>query len=396
LQTYDLFAPALTLADRYSLFAKMRSEPGLCRVEPFGAYAAARYEDAAAILKDPRRFSSEALAVTAEPAWLGPNPVAHSLVSMDPPRHTPLRALITRAFGPKGMARLEAQVRRVSEELAEAAVRQGEVELVDAFTFVLPRNIIGAMLGLDPSTFSEFKRWSTNMGMLTSATTEAQYEAVRSVVREMKDYLTEVIQARRRRPGEDMVSDLLQAEVEGQKLTDEQLLSFLFLLLPAGMETTSQVLGNAVLRLAQHPEHLELMKADKAHIPRFIEEVLRCHPPTQLSFRMAMQDVELSGTKVPAGSLVLGLVGSANHDERVFEHPERFLPGRAKGTQHLSFGYGVHFCLGAQLARMEARLGLEALVTRIRGLRLCSPEVQWLPGFTIHGPAVLPVELLPA
>jgi len=251
LQTYDLFAPALTLADRYSLFAKMRSEPGLCRVEPFGAYAAARYEDAAAILKAPRRFSSEALAVTAEPAWLGPNPVAHSLVSMDPPRHTPLRALITRAFGPTGIARLEAQVRRVSEELAEAAVRQGEVELVDAFTFVLPRNIIGAMLGL-------------------------------------------------------------------------------------------------------------------------------------------------SGTKVPAGSLVLGLVGSANHDERVFEHPERFLPGRDKGTQHLSFGYGVHFCLGAQLARMEARLGLEALVSRIRGLRLCSPQVQWLPGFTLHGPAVLPVELLPA
>ena len=134
MQTYDLFAPGLTLADRYALFAQMRSEPGLCRVEPFGAYAAARYEDAAAILKDPRRFSSEALAVTAEPAWLGPNPVAHSLVSMDPPRHTPLRALITRAFGLTGMARLEAQVRRVSEELAEAAVRQGEVELVDAFT----------------------------------------------------------------------------------------------------------------------------------------------------------------------------------------------------------------------------------------------------------------------
>ncbi|HYO69969.1 MAG TPA: cytochrome P450, partial [Archangium sp.] len=131
-------------------------------------------------------------------------------------------------------------------------------------------------------------------------------------------------------------------------------------------------------------------------IPRFVEEVLRYEPPSQLSFRMAMQDVELAGTKVPAGSLVLGLIGSANRDERVFEQPERFLPGREKATQHLSFGYGVHFCLGAQLARMEARLGLEALVSRIRGLRLRSPETQWLPGFTIHGPAVLPVELVPA
>jgi hypothetical protein len=396
MQTYDLFAPTLTMADRAALFAKMRSEPGLCRVEPFGAYAAARYEDAAAILKDPKRFSSEALAVTAAPAWLGPNPVAQSMLSMDPPRHTPLRALITRAFGPAGMARLEARVRQVSEALAEAAVRQGEVELVDAFTFALPRDIIGAMLGLDPSTFSEFRRWSTNMGLISSARTPEQYEEIRSVVREMKEYLTDVIHARRRQPGEDMVSDLLQAEVEGQKLTDEQLLSFLFLLLPAGMETTSQLLGNAVLTLARHPEQLELMRADKTHIPRFVEEVLRYEPPTQLSFRMAMQDVELAGTKVPAGSLVLGLIGSANRDERVFEQPERFLPGREKATQHLSFGYGVHFCLGAQLARMEARLGLEALVSRIRGVKLRSPEVRWLPGFTIHGPAVLPVELVAA
>ncbi|WP_375772991.1 cytochrome P450 [Archangium gephyra] len=388
--------PGLTMSDRPALFAKMRSEPGLCRVEPFGAYAAARYEDAAAILKDPRCFSSEALAVTAEPAWLGPNPVAQSMLSMDPPRHTPLRALVTRAFGPAGMARLEAQVRKVSEALAEAAVRQGEVELVDAFTFVLPRDIIGAMLGLDPSTFSEFKRWSTNMGLISSARTPEQYEAVRATVREMKDYLSEVIQARRRQPGEDMVSDLLQAEVEGQKLTDEQFLSFLFLLLPAGMETTTQLLGNSVLMLARHPEQLERMRADKTHIPRFIEEVLRYEPPTQLSFRLAVQDVELSGTKVPAGSLVLGLVGSANRDERVFEQPERFLPGRDKATQHLSFGYGVHFCLGAQLARLEARLGLEALVSRISGLRLRSPEVQWLSGFTIHGPEALPVELIPA
>lgn len=395
MQTYNLFAPA-TMAERHALFAKMRSEPGLCRVELFGAYAAARYEDAAAILKDPQRFSSEALAVTAEPAWLGPNPVARSMLSMDPPRHTQLRALINRAFGPAGMARLEAQVRQVSEELAEAAVSQGEVELVDAFTFVLPRNIIGAMLGLDPSTFSEFKRWSMNMGLISSATTQAQYEEIRSVVREMKDYLTAVIQERRRRPGEDMVSDLLRAEVDGQKLTDEQLLSFLFLLLPAGMETTTQLLGNSIVTLAQYPEHLELMRADKAHIPRFIEEVLRYESPTQLSFRMAMQDVELAGTKVPAGTLVLGVIGSANRDERVFEQPDRFLPGRDKGNQHLSFGYGVHFCLGAQLARMEARLGLEALVSRISGFRLRSPEIQWMPGFTMHGPAVLPVELAAA
>ncbi len=395
MSTYNLFAPT-PMAERYAMYAKMRAEPGLCRVEAFGAFAAARHEDVAAILKDPQRFSSEALAVTAEPPWLGPNPVAQSLVTKDPPNHTRLRALINRAFGPAGMARLEARVRQESEALAEAAVRQGGVELVDAFTFILPRNIIGAMLGLDPSTFSEFKRWSLNMGLISSATTPEQFEGVRSTVREMKDYLTGVIQARRRQPGEDMVSDLLRSEMEGRALTDDEILSFLFLLLPAGMETTTQLLGNCIIHLAQRPEQLERARADLAHAPRFIEEVLRYESPTQTSFRLATQDVELAGTKIPAGTLVLGLLASANRDERVFERPDEFLPGREKGNQHLAFGYGIHFCLGAQLARLEARLGLEALVSRVRGLRLRSPEIQWLPGFTIHGPAVLPVELIPA
>jgi hypothetical protein len=234
------------------------------------------------------------------------------------------------------------------------------------------------------------------MGLISSATTPEQFEGVRSTVREMKDYLTGVIQARRRQPGEDMVSDLLRSEMEGRALTDDEILSFLFLLLPAGMETTTQLLGNCIIHLAQRPDHLERARADLAHVPRFIEEVLRYESPTQTSFRLATQDVELAGTKIPAGTLVLGLLASANRDERVFERPDEFLPGREKGNQHLAFGYGIHFCLGAQLARLEARLGLEALVSRVRGLRLRSPEIQWLPGFTIHGPAVLPVELIPA
>ncbi|WP_205525780.1 cytochrome P450 [Pyxidicoccus trucidator] len=393
MQTYDLFAPT-TDAERLDLYARMRGEPGLCRIAPFGAYAAARYEDVRAIQKDAQRFSSEALAVSAAPPWLGPNPVAQSLVTRDPPRHTQLRALVNRAFGPSGMARLEAQVRREAETLAEAAVRQREVDFVDALSFVLPRNIIGRMLGLEPSTFTEFKRWSVNMGLISSAVPE-QHQGIRDTVKEMEAYLGDVIAARRRQPGDDMVSDLVRAEVEGQQLTDAEVLSFLFLLLPAGMETTAQLIGNAAILLARFPEHLEHARADKAHIVRFLEEVLRYEPPAQFAFRVAVTDVELSGTKVPAGSLVMGLVASANRDERVFEQPDRFLPGRDKGTQHLSFGHGIHFCLGAQLARMEARLALEALVPRIRAVELRSPDIQWLPGLTIHGPRTLPVDLIP-
>ncbi|QSQ22545.1 cytochrome P450 [Pyxidicoccus parkwayensis] len=394
MKTYDLFAPA-SEAERHELYARMRAEPGLCRIEPFGAYAAARYDDVRTIQKDAQRFSSEALAVTAEPPWLGPNPVAQSLVTKDPPRHTQLRALVSRAFGASGMARLEAQVRREAETLAEAAVRRREVDFVDALSFVLPRNVIGRMLGLEPSTFTEFKRWSVNMGLISSAVPE-QHQGIRDTVKEMEAYLGDVIAARRRQPGDDMVSDLLRAEVEGHQLTDAEVLSFLFLLLPAGMETTAQLIGNAALLLARFPEQLEHARADATHIPRFLEEVLRYEAPTQFAFRIAVTDVELSGTTVPAGSLVMGLVGSGNRDERVFEQPDRFLPGRDKGNQHLTFGHGIHFCLGAQLARMEARFALEALVPRIRAVKLRTPDVEWLPGLTIHGPRTLPVELVPA
>ena len=393
--TYDLFAP-MTDEERQALFARMRAEPGLCRVEPLGAYGAARHEDATAILKDPQTFSSEALAVTAEPPWIGPNPVAQSLLTKDPPAHTRLRALINRAFGASGIARLEVRVREVSERAAEAAVRQGEVDLVEAFTHVVPRDIIGDMLGLDPSTFPHFKRWSQGMAGITAAVTPAQQEECRSVVREMKVALVEVIEARRRQPAQDMVSDLLQAEVEGRKLSDDELLSFLFLLLPAGMDTTTQLLGNALLTLARRPEQLEQARADKAHVPRFLEEVLRYEPPSQLSFRLATRDVELAGTRIPAGSLVLGIIGSANRDERVFDQPDLFLPGRSKGNQHLTFGYGIHFCLGAQLARLEARIALEAFVSRVRGIQLCSPAVEWIPAIASHGPLALPARLRPA
>jgi hypothetical protein len=377
------------------MYAKMRSEPGLCRIEPFGAYGVSRYEDILAVQKDAQRFSVAAIAAVAEPSWIGHNPQAHSLIAKDPPRHTQLRALVSRAFGPTGMARLESVVRREAEALAEAAVRQRDVDFVDAFSFLLPRNIIGHLLSLDRSIFPELKRWVFTINLVASATPE-DYEGIRAAVKEMKHYLGDVIAERRRKPGEDMVSDLIQAEVEGSKLSDDDLMAFLFLLVLAGMETTTHLIGNAAIHLARLPEQFERARADKAHIPRFIEEVLRYESPIKLNFRTAVSDVELSGTRIPAGSLVLGLIMSGNLDERVFEQPEQFLPGRDKGTQHLTFGQGIHFCLGAQLARMEARFALEALVSRSRGLKLRSPEIEWIPSYGLHGPQVLPVEIIPA
>ena len=262
MDTYDLLGTR-TEQERQELFARMRAQPGLCRVEPLGAYAAARYEDAAVLLKDPRTFSSEALALTAAPPWMGPNPVAESLLTKDPPEHTRLRALVSRAFGATGMARLERHVRAVCARLADAAVKQGQVDLVDAFTHRVPRDVIGHLLGLDEALWPHFLRWSQGMAGITSALTPAQQEECRQVVREMKVALLEVMAARRRQPEDDLVSDLLVAEVEGRVLTEDEVLAFLFLLLPAGMDTTTQFLGNVLVTLLRHPEQWEQARGSR-------------------------------------------------------------------------------------------------------------------------------------
>jgi hypothetical protein len=395
MQELNLASPEMLFAP-YPLLAQVRAQPTLLKAAPLNGYVVTRYNDVLAVLKDPQRYSSAGLRAVGEPPWLGRNYLAQAMVSEDPPRHTKLRALVNRAFGPTGLSRLERLIRSLAEEFAAAAVEQGEVDFVDAFSIQLPRAVIGHMLGLEPSTFPKMKRWSTAMSTVTTAFTPSEQEEIRSAFREMASDLNEVIAARRKNPREDMVSDLVRAEVDGQILTDDEIMSFLFLLLPAGMETTTHLLGNAAVMLAQHPEELERARQAQSYIPLFIEEVLRFESPVRAAYRISTADVELSGTQIPAGSIVVPLLSSANRDERVFPDADQFRPGREKVGQVLSFGYGIHFCLGASLARMEARYGLEELLSRIRGIRLTTPEVNWLPSLAVRGPQTLPVQLIRA
>ncbi|WNG37831.1 cytochrome P450 [Archangium violaceum] len=390
----NLLAPEVQ-ANPYPFLAELQRSSPVCQVDPNGAWLVTRYEDMVAALKDPHRFSSEGLALLAEPPWLGSNPSARSLVTAEPVRHGKLRTLVNRAFGVTGMARLEALVRQLAEELATEAVLRREVDFVEEFAFALPRAVIGHMLGLDRSVFPKLKRWGTAMAVVSAATTPEMQAEVRDAIAEMGHYLDEIIESRRREPHEDLVSDLLRAEVDGQQLSREDLVRFLFLLLPAGLETTTNLLGNMAMYLARHPEHVEKARTDKAHAVNFIEEVLRFECPIQALFRLTSTDVLVGGTTIPQGSMVILSSAAANRDERQFSEPERFLPGREKQTQHLAFGHGIHFCLGTQLARMEARLGLEALLSRIQGVVMKRGEVQWIPSLAVRGPAVLPVELLP-
>ena len=390
----NLLAPEYQ-TDPYPFLTELRNRSPVCQVDPNGVWFVTRYDDVMAALKDPQRFSSEGLALLAEPPWLKPNPFAQSLVTAEPVRHGKLRALINRAFGVTGMARLEAFVRQTAEELATEAVRRRDVDFVQEFAFLLPRAVIGHMIGVDRSVYPKLQRWGMAMATVTGADTPEKQHEIRDALGEMGRYLDEVLEDRRRQPREDMVSDLLRAEVDGQRLSREDLVSFLYLLLPAGLETTTNLLGNMAVYLSRYPEHLEKAREDKAHRVNFIEEVLRFECPIPLGYRLTSTDVRIGDTTLPQGSMVFLSAASANRDERQFSEPERFLPGRDKQTQHLTFGHGIHYCLGAQLARLEARIGLEALLPRIQALVMKRREIDWVYSLAVRGPAALPVELIP-
>jgi cytochrome P450 len=212
---------------------------------------------------------------------------------------------------------------------------------------------------------------------------------------ELGRYLAEVLAQRRREPCDDLLSALLAAEIDGQRLSDPELIGFAFLLLVAGNETTTNLLGNGLLALLAHPEELARVRRDPRRIPALVEEVLRYDGPIQFLFRQATQDVELSGVTIPAGALVLPLLGSANRDEAQFADADRFDVSR-NSQGHLAFGLGIHFCLGASLARLEARIALEELLSRFDGFELLEPRVQYVDSYLVRGPKRLSVRALPA
>jgi hypothetical protein len=265
------------------------------------------------------------------------------------------------------------------------------VDFVSAFSLRLPVRVLNLFFGLDPKLWPRMRVWADDLlSIPASQPTPERMEEIRHSLVEMEECFQALIASRRAEPREDLVSDLLREE----GLTDEELMSFLFSLLPAGFETTVHLLSNTLLVLARHPRELERVREDTRLIPRLIEEVLRYDPPGQSSIRLVTEDVELGGVRIPQGAVVAVLLGSAMRDEQRFAEPDRFNLDR-EGQSHLPFGHGIHFCLGAMLARMEARLGLEALFSRIRGVSLTGQEVQWSQSIIARGPVSLPVRFEP-
>jgi cytochrome P450 len=312
-----------------------------------------------------------------------------SLIGQDPPIHTGLRNIVNRGFTPRRISALEAGIRVRVVALVDALAERDEIELVRDLAAPLPVMVIAELLGLDPEQHAQFKRWADDMIVGSSGRDVAEADVDRSVA-ELRGFLEGAIDERRGQPGDDLISVLVHAEEDDGVLTARQVLNFVQLLLAAGSETTTNLLGSAVFHGLRHPSQWSAVRRDPALVPALLEETLRFDSPVQLVMRLVTEDTEIGGGKIPAGARIFVLLGSANRDPAQFPDADRFDIHR-RATGHLGFGLGTHFCLGASLARLQARLAVEALLTRLPDLALVSESVEHHGSFLVRGPRSLPL-----
>jgi len=316
-----------------------------------------------------------------------------TILQMDEPEHRLHRALVSPTFRSKVLERWEGDlVQRVVDELLDDFAADGSADLVQQLTFHFPVQVIAEILGLPRADFPRFQRWAIE---ITSVT--ANWDRGVAASEALRDYFAGVVEERRVRPADDLISDLLTVEVDGRRLDDEEIFSFLRLLLPAGVETTYRASGNLLYGLLTNPDQLRAVREDRSLLPDAFEETIRWEPPVTVILRRAMADTELAGVPVTAGADVGLLLGSANRDERKYEHPDRFDLFR-ESRQSLGFGFGVHVCLGMHLARMETRVAVNALLDRMPDLALDPAPDQDLhiKGMAFRSPIALPVAFTPS
>jgi cytochrome P450 len=312
-----------------------------------------------------------------------------TVLNSDPPDHTRYRGILNRGFTPREIGSLEPRIREITNRLVDAMLAGGgSADLVSELTVPLPVTVIAELLGVDASRHADFKRWSDAF-VSQMERGAVGLDATIATMREFNEYFAAQIERRRSEPSDDLISKLVQAETSEGRLSPLELLAFTRLLLVAGNETTTNLVGNAVIALLKHPAELERLRADRGLVPNAVEEALRYDSPVQGLPRVAAQEVELGGEKIPEGARVMLMIGAANRDPERWSEPDRFDVTRDT-TGHLGFGFGIHFCLGSHLARLEARCALEAIVTRLPNLRAAG-EVVRTPNPILRGPARLPV-----
>ena len=386
-----------TVQDPYPDYARLRSRSPVHRSRLMKAWVFSRHADVDLILRDHRHFSNAPAKrnLTRRQRVSLPSPDDSSLLFIDPPDHTRLRSLVSKAFTRRAINALESHIRRLMETLLDEVDPAG-FDLMEAVADPLPQIVIAEMLGVPPEDRTRFCRWSKQRARIVDPTiTRRERELAEQAARSLDKYFLPIIRARRKAPEDDIISALVQVEEQGDVLTEKEMLEMLCLLLVAGNETTTNLIGNGMLALLRNPDQFARLREDPSLIPSAVEELLRFDSPVQMDFRGAVADCEVNGFALRQRDQVVLLLGSANHDPTAFPDAERLDVGRRAGS-HISFGRGIHYCLGAPLALLEGRVALEVLMERFASMRLLDERPVFRNSVVLRGLESLPVAAVPA
>lgn len=384
--------------DPYSVYHRLQTEDPVHH-GVFDSLVFSRYDDCLAVLRDPRSSSdgrnSTVYQEAVERGEMEPydRVLPQPFLFLDPPDHTRLRGLVSKAFTPKVVETLRPRIQQRVDALLDGVAERGSFEVIEDLAYPLPVAVICEMLGVPAEDHVTFKEWSREAARSLDPETALPPDVVESrrhVFESFGQYFTGLIAERRQRPRDDLLSALIAAEEAGDKLTEAELLSTCILLLVAGHETTVNLIGNGMLALLRHPDQLRLLRDDPSLATSAVEEVLRYDPPVQMTGRVALEDMEVAGATIRKGQQTILLLAAANRDPAQFPHPERFDITRTE-NHHLAFGFGIHFCLGAPLARVEGQITLSALVRRFDGLELLTGQPEYKENIVLRGLASLPV-----
>ena len=385
--TYSPYAYGIH-EDPYPVYARLRAEAPLYRNDEFDFWALSRHADVLGAFRNVDGFSN-AFGVSLDPSAFGPD--AHrfmSFLALDPPRHTRMRSLVGKGFTPTKVAQMEDRIRAIAVEHLEPALERGSFDFIGDFAGKFPMDVISDLVGVDRADRPEIRRLADLLVHREDGVFDVPPAGMEAALT-LLGYYQAMVDDRRRTPRDDLTSSLMAAEIDGDRLTDEEIIGFLFLMVVAGNETTTKLLGNAWYWGWRHPDQASVPFADPGRVPDWVDETLRFDTSSQMLLRVARTPLELYGTTVPEGDRILLLVGSANRDEAVFPDPDRYDLDRDT-SKLVSFGSGRHFCMGAPLARLEARIGLTELVDRVASYDVDPDGIERVHSINVRGLAALP------
>ena len=395
LSLYHLLRPEV-LADPYPLYRRLRTEDPVLWDPFLHAWVVTRYADVAQVLLDFSALRTPTPEQLAEMGLAELSPIASVMVKqmlfMDPPAHTRLRGLCSQAFTPRRVDALRQHIQDIANELLDSVLPLGEMDVIADFAAPMPAIVTAEMLGVPISDHVQLKRWSSDFAEMLGnfQHNPNRTSRVRSSLDEMTTYFKDAIRQQRIHPVEGLVSSLLAAEIDGDRLTEEEIVASLIVTMVGGQETTTNLIGNGILSLLRNPEVTEELRNDLSLIPTAVEELLRYESPSQHTARLAPYDIEIGGKKIQKKQAVIAVMGAANRDPERFPDPDR-LDIHRKDNRHVAFGFGAHFCFGAPLARIEGQIAFATILQRLENLQLKPGPITWRENLGLRGLTALPV-----